>query len=83
MKPIKLPSRTGVIAKLAYLHGGHNASENSWGRLGMMVDTENDAAVAGYFYNSITEDAKKPLEAEIMKLRAQLFVYLQPKENEV
>lgn len=67
------PSRTGVIAKLAYWHGGHNASENSWGRLPMMVDVEDDEAVAEYFFKAIASDARKPLEAEIVRLKALLF----------
>lgn len=65
--------RRSIIAKLAYWHGGHNASENSWGRLGMQVDTDDDEAVAKYFYESISQDARKPLEAEIIKLKAMIF----------
>ena len=66
-------SRRSIIAKLAYWHGGHNASENSWGRLGMQVDTDNDEAVAEYFYREISADARKPLELEIAELKARLF----------
>lgn len=69
----KTSTRTGVIAKLAYWHGGHNASENSWGRLGMQCDTEDDEDVASYFYHSITEDAQKKLKQEIQELKAKLF----------
>jgi hypothetical protein len=65
--------RRSIIAKLAYWHGGHNASENSWGRLGMQVDVEDDEAVAKYFYKEISADARKPLEAEIVTLKARLF----------
>lgn len=65
--------RRGIIAKLAYWHGGHNASENSWGRLGMQVDVDDDAAVAEYFYKEISADARRPLEAEIVRLKARLF----------
>ena len=66
-------SRTSVIAKLAYWHGGHNASENQWGRLSMMVDVEDDEAVAEYLFKAISNDARKPLEAEIIRLKALLF----------
>lgn len=65
--------RRSIIAKLAYWHGGHNASENSWGRLGMQVNTADDEAVAEYFYKEISADARKPLEAEIVRLKARLF----------
>lgn len=67
------PTRRGVISQLAYWNGGHNASETSWGRLGMQVNVEDDAAVAEYFYKSITEDARKPLLDEITRLKAMLF----------
>ncbi len=70
---MKNESRTSIIAKLAYLHGGHNASENSWGRLGMVVDTNDDKAVAEYFYREISKDAREPLEKEIIKLKALIF----------
>mgnify|MGYP000237488276 CR=1 FL=1 len=70
---MKNNSRNGLIAKLAYLHGGHNASENSHGRLRMVVDINDDQAVANYFYQSISDDARKPLEQEILKLKAKLF----------
>ena len=66
-------SRTSIISKLAYWHGGHNASENSWGRLGMCVNVEDDEAVAKYFYHSIKEDAERPLKDEIQRLKAQLY----------
>lgn len=69
----KTTTKTGVIAKLAYWHGGHNASDNSWGRLGMQCDTEDDEDVASYFYHSIKEDAEKPLKQEIQELKAKLF----------
>lgn len=39
----------------------------------MQVDTEDDEAVASYFYHSIKEDAAKPLRAEIERLKARLF----------
>jgi hypothetical protein len=65
--------RRSIIAKLAYWHGGHNASENSWGRLGMQVDVNDDEAVAEYFYKEISADARKPLESEIVQLKARLF----------
>lgn len=69
----KTSTRTGVIAKLAYWHGGHNASENSWGRLSMQCDPEDDEDVASYFYHSIREDAQKPLEEKIKELKARIF----------
>lgn len=65
--------RRSIIAKLAYRHGGHNASKDSWGRLGMQVDTEDDEAVAEYFHKEISADVRKPLEAEIVQLKARLF----------
>ncbi len=66
-------SRRSIIAKLAYWHGGHNASENSWGRLGMQVDVYDDEAVAKYFYDKISSDAREPLEKEITRLKALIF----------
>jgi hypothetical protein len=65
--------RRSIIAKLACLHGGHNASSNSWGRLGMQVDTDDDNALAKYFYKEISADARKPLEEEIKNLKARLY----------
>lgn len=65
--------RRSIIAKLACWHGGHNASENSWGRLGMQVNVDDDEAVAEYFYKEISADARKPLEEEITKLKARIF----------
>lgn len=39
----------------------------------MQVDTDDDEAVASYFYHSITEDAQKPLKEEIKELKARIF----------
>ena len=69
----KRGSRDGLIAKLAYLHGGHNANEESCGRLALCVDVEDDDAVARYFYKTISSDARRPLEEEIKSLKAKLF----------
>lgn len=66
-------ARRSIIAKLAYWHGGHNASEVSWGRLGMVVDTTDDEAVAEYFYKEIRNDATQRLEREINQLKAKLY----------
>lgn len=66
-------TRNGVISRLAYWHGGHNASESSCGRLGMQCDLNDDEAVASYFYHAIREDAEEPLKAQIQELKAQLF----------
>jgi len=69
----KIPSRENLIAKLAFLHGGHNAHGDSCGRLGSCVDLMDDEAVADYFYRSISADAQKPLEAEILRLKSFIF----------
>ena len=66
-------TRNGVMARLAYWHGGHNASETSTGRLGMQCDLNDDEAVASYFYHTIRKDAEEPLKAQIQELKAQLF----------
>lgn len=66
-------TRTGVISQLACFHGGHNASDNSWGRLALCVDVENDRAVAEYFYTEISKDARGPLEDKIIQLKAKLY----------
>jgi len=73
LEDVQQDDRRSIIAKLAYWHGGHNASENSWGRLGMCVDVNDDEAVAEYFYKEISADARKPLEEEIVKLKARFF----------
>ncbi len=65
--------RYGVIARLACWHGGHNASEGNWGRLGMQVDVYDDEAVARYFYESISEDARKKAEEQLRVLKAMMF----------
>jgi len=39
----------------------------------MQVDTDDDEAVASYFYHSIKEDAQKPLKEEIEKLKAKIY----------
>lgn len=39
----------------------------------MQVNTTDDEAVAEYFYKGISADARKPLEAEIVQLKAKLF----------
>jgi len=47
------------------------ASENQWGRLS--IDVEDAEAVAEHFFKAISNDARKPLEAEIIRLKALLF----------
>lgn len=39
----------------------------------MQVDVNDDEAVAEYFYKEISADARKPLESEIVQLKARLF----------
>lgn len=81
--PVKTTTRDGVVSYLAYLHGGHNASPPlRCGRLGLQVDTEDDEAVARYFYHSITEDARKPLLREIETLKAKLYDLTAPQKSE-
>lgn len=65
--------RRSIIAKLACWIGGHNASDNSWGQLHLAVDPLDDDAVSQYLYETISATAKKPLEEEIIKLKAMLF----------
>lgn len=39
----------------------------------MCVNVKDDEAVAEYFYKEISADARKPLEAEIVQLKARLY----------
>tara|TARA_R110000744_G_scaffold10369_14_gene32425 strand:- start:351 stop:1190 length:840 start_codon:yes stop_codon:yes gene_type:complete len=58
-------TRNGVVSRLAYYMGGHNASEKSPGRLQLSVDVSDDDALANYFYDTISEDAIKGYKDEV------------------
>ncbi len=70
---MKTKSRSGLIAKLAYIIGGFNASDKSCGRFGSHVDLNDDEEIAFYVYKTISNDACAPLKKEIIDLKAQLF----------
>lgn len=69
------PSRTSLIAWLAYLMGGFNASAGtSMGRFRSEVkDINNDEEVALRLISIISEDAQRELKEENKRLKAEIY----------
>lgn len=71
---MKKPNRTTLLSNFCYFIGGFNASENSYGRLGLSVKNVNDDnEVVEYLLSQYKYDVTHRLEKEIVELKAKLF----------
>ena len=68
------PTRTTLLANFAYIIGGFNASEKSYGRLEMHVrNIDDDKEVVDYLLKEYKDDVTKNLIEENTKLKAKLY----------